>query len=163
MLRESMRVSGFGSKAFTRKVVSACGASPTDGTRFPGGGTVCVSGYSMHRDESIYSGPHQFRYDRFVAPKEDGVDDAVETLKAASTTETTSSVCGHGKHACPGRQFAIELIKMVVACLVVNHEIESLPERAENVWIGDTPTPLRNATDSVRRRTYSSCIQGIRE
>ena len=149
-LRESMRISGFGSKVFSRKVTSPDGVFLPNGTHLRQGVTVCISGYSMHHDKSIYPDPFQFQYDRFMQSSRGEVG---VPHKAATTTEPVYGIWGHGKHACPGRFFAVDMIKMIVASLIRNFEIKQLPQRPGNVWIGDTPIPPRSATIQIRRRT----------
>ena len=154
-LRESMRISGFGSKAFVRKVTARAGIILPSGIHIPYGHNICVSGYSMHRDEDIYPGSQEFRYDRFLTPLADakGTQQQARTLsRAATTTEVEYAVWGHGKHACPGRFFAVQLVKTVVAYMVENYELKPWNERPANVWIGDTPIPPRSLMIGIRRR-----------
>lgn len=154
-LRESMRISGFGSQAFVRKVTAQTGITLPNGIHIAQGKILCVSGYSMHHDESIYAEPHEFRYDRFLQPLAGGKEShrqAGTQVKSAVTTDVTYGVWGHGRHACPGRFFAVHLVKMVVAYIVQNYELEPWDERPANSWIGDTPIPPRNLMMGVRRR-----------
>lgn len=60
VLRESMRISSFVSKAFTRKVTAAEGMTLPNGTHIPRGTTVCVNAYPIHHDEEIYPEPFEF-------------------------------------------------------------------------------------------------------
>ena len=165
-LRESMRISGFGSKAFSRKVVAPGGAILPSGVRIPYGETVCVSGYSLHRDESIYADPDTFHYDRFLQSL-DGVQENEESnrtlSKTAATTEVDYAVWGHGRHACPGRFFAVNLVKMIIGCIVENYELRLWDERPANFWLGDTPIPPRNVVVGVRRRSPRVCHAGTTE
>ena len=154
-LRESMRISGFGSKAFVRKVIDPAGMIVPDGIHIPHGNIVCVSGYSMHRDEDIYPNSLEFCHNRFLHALDSvNAEQRLErTLsKAATTTGVEYAVWGHGKHACPGRFFAVHLVKMVVAYMVENYDLQSWDERPANVWIGDTPIPPRNLMIGIRRR-----------
>lgn len=154
-LRESMRLSGFGSKGFTRKVIPLDGVALPAGSRISPGEILCISAYSMHHDEAIYPRPHEFCYDRFLEPPATGDESETETRgvsKAAATTDVNYAVWGHGKHACPGRFFAVSLMKMMVAYMIQCYEFEAWDERPANVWIGDTPIPPRELDVGVRRR-----------
>lgn len=146
-LRESMRVSGFGSKAFVRKVMASNGILLPNGVRIPKGEIVSVSGYSMHHDKDIYPRPHEFRYDRFLQHSTNSkwIQQRTQaSAKAATTTEVTYAIWGHGKHACPGRFFAVNLVKMLVAYIIENYELKPWNERPANVWVGNTPIPPKD-------------------
>lgn len=150
-LRESMRISGFGSKAFSRKVIAPNGVNLPNGVHLPRGVIVCVSGYSLHHDETIYPEPYQFSYRRFAPTATDPEADK-SSREIATTTSLNYAVWGHGKHACPGRFFAVDMIKMVVAYMISHYEIKSFLKRPENVWIADTPIPPSNTFIEIRRR-----------
>ena len=122
-LRESMRISGFGSKVFNRKVIAPNGIILPNGVHLPHGVTVCVSGYSLHHDETIDPEPYQFNYRRFARPNHTSPTTTSSILTAA-TTSLNYAIWGHGKHACPGRFFAVDMIKMVVAYIITHYEIK---------------------------------------
>ena len=77
-----------------------------------------------------------------------------EEKKTAAAVEPDGNFLswGVGKHACPGRWFAVDLIKIVVGKILLNYEVEMLSERPENVWIEYNVIPPPSATLSVRRR-----------
>ena len=147
-LRESMRLSGFGSRTFSRVVVAPAGVALPNGLHIPYGETLCTAGYPMHHDAALYDRPYDFCYDRFLQ----GERPEQSMGKTAATTEVTYAVWGHGKHACPGRFFAVALVKMLLACLVQRYEVKPWKERPDNVWVGDTPVPSREVLLEVRRR-----------
>ena len=151
-LRESMRISGFGSKVFVRKVMDPSGLILPTGTQIPHGEIVCVSGYSMHHDGSIYPAPHEFRHDRFLHCDGSRQQQIQNLPKTAATTEVNYGVWGHGKHACPGRFFAVHLVKMIVAYMVQKYELKPWNERPANMWIAETPIPPRGLMMAIRRR-----------
>lgn len=151
-LRESMRLSGFAGKGFSRKVMPPNGLSLPNGVHVPHGKTVCISAYSLHHDESIYAKPYQFIYNRFLQPLADGEESPLQLSKSATTTEVNHAPWGHGKHACPGRFFAVALIKMILAYIVEKYELEIWDERPANFWLVETPLPPRNVLIGIRRR-----------
>lgn len=155
-LRESMRISGIVGKAHRRQVVDPRGVFLPDGTWVSKGAIVCVSAYSMHRDESIYSDPHQFHHNRFMQPSSPEENDEEEKREApgktAASTEPTYAGWGLGRHACPGRFFAIDLMKMIFMHLIEYYEIKLLSQRPPNIWIAETPIPPPNAKIQIRRR-----------
>jgi cytochrome P450 len=63
---------------------------------------------------------------------------------------------GHGRHACPGRFFAANELKLLLAYMVLNYDIEMLKERPAGRWVGQTSLPNMKATIKVRRRNVAS-------
>jgi hypothetical protein len=52
----------------------------------------------------------------------------------------------------PGRFFASQQLKLVLAYIALNYEIKSLPSRPANLWFINTHGPPLDAKISVRRR-----------
>ncbi|KAL1961582.1 hypothetical protein VTN77DRAFT_1434 [Rasamsonia byssochlamydoides] len=48
---------------------------------------------------------------------------------------------GYGQNACPGRFFAAQELKLLLAYIVLNYDIRPLERRPKNVWIGDAVIP----------------------
>ena len=154
-LRESMRYSTFNSKAFARKIVAPDGLLLPSGETLPTGIVICISGYAMHHDEDLYSDPANYKYDRFlVTDQENKEDKSTEhrLAKSAVTTDTSFGGWGHGKHACPGRFFAVALAKLTVSLLLEKYDIEPWTERPSNIWIAGAPIPHRGVQMRIRRR-----------
>lgn len=59
---------------------------------------------------------------------------------------------GHGKLSCPGRFFAVQEIKLMMALMLQRYEIEYLPAKPEDVWMGNFKTPNTTLKMRVRRR-----------
>jgi hypothetical protein len=51
----------------------------------------------------------------------------------------------------PGRHFGVHLIKMIIAYIVLNYDIEPLEKRPENIIIGDHVIIPPTTTVRVRR------------
>lgn len=151
-LRESMRVSGFGTKVFNRKVTASRGVMLPNGLHVSHGANVAVSGYSMHHDEAIYQEPQRFIASRFMGSSHASGSEKATPRKTAVTTEFSYGIWGHGRHACPGRFFAVDMIKMIVAYLVSNFDIKPLHKRPKNLWVADVVVPDRRVTIKLRRR-----------
>ena len=96
-LRGSMQLSGFGSITLTRNVITLQGLAFPDSTHVPRGATVCVSGHSLHHDESIYLDPYTFQY-TVRRNQRSGEDEDCFNNRA------NISVWGHG-NTCPVRLF----------------------------------------------------------
>jgi cytochrome P450 len=62
---------------------------------------------------------------------------------------------GHGRHACPGRFFAANELKLLLAYMVLNYDIEPLEKRPDGKWVGTVCLPDMKATIKVRRRNMN--------
>lgn len=152
-LRESMRRWSVMSKPLKKKVVHPDGVTLPGDQHLPQGITVCISGYGLHHDQNLYPRPFEFIHDRFMPhPSEDGEK---KTTAAVETSDNFTS-WGLGKHACPGRFFAVDLVKIVVGKILLNYEVEVLRKRPDNVWFEYNVISPPSATLSVRRRKVPS-------
>ena len=176
-IRESMRLHNFVALGVQRRVV-ADGVQTPDGITLPKGANVSVPAYPMHRNQDVYKDADTFDAFRFSRPRETyaasksavmngdrdkstrigetNKDDLTELLRhknlsAVSTGENFLHF-GHGRHACPGRFFAIQEIKLFVAHFLLNYEVKRLPERPPNMWIAETMVPPTSATITIRRK-----------
>ncbi len=68
------------------------------------------------------------------------------------STSPTYHPFGHGRHACPGRFFAANELKLLLAYMLAKYEFEHLNERPPSKWIGTSIVPPLTATVRVRRR-----------
>lgn len=74
-----------------------------------------------------------------------------KNLSMVSTSETFLPF-GHGRHACPGRFFAANELKLLIAYMVLNYDIKPLAVRPPNTWFADTVLPPMTTTIQVRRK-----------
>ncbi|KAG7094626.1 hypothetical protein E1B28_005450 [Marasmius oreades] len=157
-LRESGRYSCVGGSAITRRVWTDDGVVlPIDGKEgegsglwVPKGATVGVAQHQIHFDEKYY-GPTVAKFDpfRFSRPKEQGISTTNEDMVTTSTHYLTFS---HGVHACPGRFFAANELKLIMVNILLNYEIQSMPTRPPNEALGDVKIPSRKRTMMIRKR-----------
>ncbi|KAK7961227.1 cytochrome P450 [Apiospora saccharicola] len=135
-LRESMRRWGLVPKALIRKIMPASRGSPCrTGTGTCRRGPWCASpGGACTTTRRCTRGR------------------MMTAAAAAAETDRQFAAWGIGKHACPGRFFAVDLIKIIVAKILTDYEVQLGKERPENVWIEYTLIPPPSATLSVRRR-----------
>ncbi|PPJ51477.1 hypothetical protein CBER1_09225 [Cercospora berteroae] len=167
-LRESMRIGDFASLN-ARKVVHPNGMyDPVENFTAPYGSSVAVLAYNRHHDPDVYSDPNTFDPYRFSRPREEfaaAAEREGEKLEGKAREEwlrlqnySMTSVgkdnmaFGMGRHACPGRFFAQQELKLLVAFLVMHYDVEPLPERPQNINMGGSGAPPSNATIKVRRR-----------
>lgn len=158
-IRESMRVSNFMTRNVMRKVMPKEGVeNAAEGWRAPQNALIVVDMHSVQHDPEIYPDPYTYDAFRFSRPREEAdassVHSEVTGLKNTGLV-TTSDIFlpfSHGRHACPGRFFVSQEMKMMLAYMVMNYEMELFKDRPPNVWAGQTSLPPMKATVKVRRR-----------
>ncbi|KAH7310882.1 cytochrome P450 [Stachybotrys elegans] len=175
-IRESMRLTPFASIGLPRTVVKDEGitmASPKGDVHIPRGTVLAVPMDPIHRDESIYPDANTFNPYRFLRPDGiRGIFDQIDAKHGGGATsppqqtdgsKVKSSVTlddaflgfGFGKHACPGRFFALNEMKVFVAHMVLHYDIECLdrrPELTNVIWL---KVPYNDGRVRVRKRQAS--------
>ncbi|KIW32981.1 uncharacterized protein PV07_04487 [Cladophialophora immunda] len=178
-LRESSRRASIIGVGVNQKVVAPGGITTPDGTHLPEGCMVATHSWGCHNDESLYEGADKYKAFRFVELRDkissgvgDGDRDKAEREKEyldkahLSFIATSPSYLGfgHGRHACPGRFFAAQELKLLLAYLLSRYEIQMVMEgglggnwngkgiRPECYWAGPNHVPPMSAKVRVRRR-----------
>lgn len=164
-IRESMRVSNFMSRGVLRKVLPSAGVeNKVEGWRAPQNAYVGLDVHSAQHDPEVYPKPDVYNAFRFSRPIEEIVanaedangDHGLNTFKLKNTglitTSDTFLPFGHGRHACPGRFFVALELKLLLAYMVMNYEVEPLAARPPNQWFGQSNLPPMRASIRVRRR-----------
>ena len=177
-IRESMRHGSLAGFALARVVVAPRGVTLADGAWVPKGGHLAAHVLGAHFAEG-YARPDEYDPFRFSRPREGGGEASEKRANghangtaaaaangaatdekgyleqrnlAASATGASFLTFGHGKHACPGRFFAIAEIKIMLAELLMGYEIQPVATRPENVWYREVQLPDKNATLKMRKR-----------
>jgi len=167
--RESLRVSNFMTRNLVRKVLPSEGIeNKTEGWRAPQGVLISHDMHSVQHDPDIYPDPNTYDAFRFSRPREqyEAQKGQVQANGSAKTTSetlelkntglvTTSEIWlpfSHGRHACPGRFLIAIEVKMMLAYMVMNYDIEPLAARPPNSWFGQMCIPPTKATIRVRRK-----------
>ncbi|KAK3333766.1 cytochrome P450 [Cercophora scortea] len=163
-IRESMRLSIFAPALTHRKVVAKEGiTNPAEGWRAPYGSFLMLNLAGTHHDADLYEDPQRYdalRFSRlreeFEAREKAGRAEPDEAMRAKRLGMVTTSdeflPFSHGRHACPGRFFVAHELKMILAYLVQNYDIQPIPERPKNMWMGQTVIPPLSASIQVKRR-----------
>ncbi|EKM61752.1 uncharacterized protein PHACADRAFT_248575 [Phanerochaete carnosa HHB-10118-sp] len=119
----------------------------SDGTFLPKGTTVVTPTFATHFDEENYTNATLF--------------DPLRSYKSEKSVQpqliTTSAdyvTFGHGKHACPGRFFASNELKAMLAYIVVNYDVKPEYEgiRPESLQRGLNNDPNNTARVLFRGR-----------
>ncbi|RYP13800.1 hypothetical protein DL767_010579 [Monosporascus sp. MG133] len=176
-IRESMRLSPVGTIMLPRKVIHPGGLRLRNAKDpVPVGTDISVPIQQIHHDESIYPEARRYHPFRFAEPEavlrvrrrlglgdteksgrdvgEPPAQKQQEKVRVRSTVmldENFLSFGVSGKQACPGRFFALVEMKLFVAHLLLNYEVEYLRERPAPVnvlWLNHPS----NATVRVRKR-----------
>lgn len=117
-IKESMRTHtslvGLGRKAMVDITLS-------DGTFIPKGTLVVAAMAPVHYDESVYADPDVLEPFRFAKMRGDDGEGLKHQLV---NTSYNFLPFGHGKHACPGRFFAANEIKVVLALIILNYDMK---------------------------------------
>ena len=92
------------------------------GTFIPRGTFLGVATHDAHFDGDTYADPDKFDGFRFVKLKSQAVGN--EKHFDLTTTAMEFLGFGTGAHACPGRFFAANEIKLILAHIVLNYDIK---------------------------------------
>ncbi|KAK4130390.1 cytochrome P450 [Trichocladium antarcticum] len=156
VMRESARLNSFVTVGMGRAVVARSGVVTPSGVKIPCGATVVVPSYVVLQDGDVYPNAHEFKPFRFAEQRSDERIEYVErAAKAFASTSTDYLAFGHGRNACPGRFFAANELKLILAHLVLNYDIAIQGSRPPNVWFGLNRAPPFQATVRIRKRTGS--------
>lgn len=90
----------------------------SDGTVIPKGATVVVSGHMM-RDEAVYPDAQRFDGYRFYKKRQEA---GKEHQHQFVSTSPEHLGFGHGMHACPGRFFAANEIKIFLIHMLLKYD-----------------------------------------
>lgn len=132
VIRESLRLDMTPAIGMVRKVLPKEGYTYSNGLHLKQGVTVGVPTLCIHRDQDgLNAGGNaaEFNGFRFSRPYQEL---STEVTSAASGIGKYSSITtseqylpfGHGKHACPGRFFAVWEVKMFLMHCVVKYDLK---------------------------------------
>lgn len=148
-LKESERFCGMGALTANRKVLKDFTFS--DGTVVPAGTMLAIPSHALHHDDQFYQDGHEFKPFRFSEIREeDG-----EFIKHQMITPNSQYVFfGIGRHACPGRFFAVNELKTLLAHLLMTYDVKFENEGVlpEMQWYGVSSIPNREAEVLFRKR-----------
>ncbi|GJE97794.1 cytochrome P450 [Phanerochaete sordida] len=144
-LRESLRLHGPGTTSMFRRVLRPVTLS--DGTFLPTGTTFTTPTLATHLDEENYEDAAQFDALRFYKPE-------LKVQQQLTTTAADFMTFGHGRFACPGRFFAQNELKAMMAYMLVHYDMRPEHEgvRPANVYKGLSVLPDAKARVLFRKR-----------
>ncbi|KAK4169799.1 putative cytochrome P450 E-class, group IV [Cladorrhinum sp. PSN259] len=126
-MKESLRVDPLGSASFTRKVTKTFTLS--SGQVIPEGVQIEVPAEAISRDPEIFPNPEEFQPWRFYELRANTRGEQAAQHQFVSIGQNILTF-GYGRHACPGRFFAANEVKMMVANALLTYDIR-LPDGVE--------------------------------
>ncbi|KAH8661282.1 cytochrome P450 [Ilyonectria robusta] len=149
-MREVQRLRG-NIISFIRKVMKPISLS--DGTQLPAGTSVIAPQAGISHDERYFPDPERFDALRFYRLRQES-DEASNRWQFTSLNNTNINF-GAGKHACPGRFFASNEVKLILAYLLINYDIrlKKGEERPKGMAMVMTKAPCQNTELEFRRRS----------
>ncbi|XHG04071.1 hypothetical protein AWENTII_007352 [Aspergillus wentii] len=148
-MTESQRLAPIASSQMTRAVIQDFTFS--DGTTVPKGSYVLAPMYAMYLDDDIYPNASTFDAFRFSKLRE---QPGHENRHQFVSTSPTHINFGHGKDACPGRFFAAQEIKLLLAHTLIHYDLrlEDMEKVPEPSWYDRSRRPNQTAKVLFRRR-----------
>ncbi|KAG6815628.1 hypothetical protein H0H93_009312, partial [Arthromyces matolae] len=146
-IKESQRLNAIGTIIMERVTQQPFVFS--DGTIIPTGTFMSVAAQATHTNPKNYEDPHTFRPFRYAEKRE-------QTARKVDIVSTHSDFVafGHGVHACPGRFFAANELKLMLAHVLMEYDVK-MPEgkgRPENKWYMTACVPDPEAEVLFRKR-----------
>ncbi|KAF2017328.1 cytochrome P450 monooxygenase-like protein [Aaosphaeria arxii CBS 175.79] len=140
-MKETMRFYPAGFTSFNRRVMK--GITLSDGTYIPAGAIIEVPSHAIYQDDENYPSADEFDGFRFSKLRKGG--GATEHARNQFVTTNEQNLgFGYGRHACPGRFFAANEIKMILARLILDYDIKNpdgVTERHPNTEVGRSTAP----------------------
>ncbi|KAL2161084.1 hypothetical protein VTH06DRAFT_8797 [Thermothelomyces fergusii] len=144
-IKETMRLYPAGFAGFPRKVSKTFTLS--NGQVIPAGVMIQVPSDAIARDPEVFPNPDEFDPWRFSrlreAARSSGKAEEAAHHQFVSVSPEILTF-GYGRHACPGRFFAANEIKMIVANFILAYDMklpDGVTERYPNLTFGPTSVP----------------------
>ncbi|KAL1713773.1 cytochrome P450 [Schizophyllum commune] len=149
-LREVARTSKSGCLSLNRRVMKEGGYTFSNGVTIPKGTYVSASMHAAHMNPDVYPNPEVFDGFRFARLRE-----KEPTKYQVASTDFDYLHFGHGHHACPGRIFAANELKAMLAHLVLHYDVQlegGSRIKPENEWTDEFACANTKAKVMFRKR-----------
>ncbi|KAI1277339.1 cytochrome P450 [Xylaria sp. FL0933] len=125
----------------------------SSGFVIPAGTTIGVATHAQSMDPELYEDPEKFDGLRFFKLRENA-SPAEEGRQQFAFASPTNMVFGYGRHVCPGRFFAADVVKSIMTYLIENYDMKFSEgqTRPESYGYQTTMIPHRTATVLFKRR-----------
>ncbi|KIL61610.1 hypothetical protein M378DRAFT_166728 [Amanita muscaria Koide BX008] len=147
-VKESLRSLGFLLFSMRRKVMRDFTFS--NGMTIPAGNTIAVP-LAAHSDSEYYTDADSFDGFRFEKMRN---GEGMENKHQIVSLDLNYIVFGHGRHACPGRFFAANELKAMLAHILLNYDVQMANGggRPANWVVGTSTIPNPTAKVMFRKR-----------
>lgn len=150
-VKESMRLSPFSAVVCERTVARDGGLDLGDGLVVPKGVRIGVALRAAHLSEEYYEKAGRYDALRFSRPHKEGRKE--ERREKTTTVSEKFVLFGYGQHACPGRFYAVLMLKILLAIVVSEYDVKVIGKKApEKVDVLNAIMPPFNAKLRVRKR-----------
>lgn len=127
-LREVTRLWPQTFSSFSRKVLKPITLS--NGQVIPAGVVIEVPSHSMMNDPGVFENAHEFDAFRSYRAREKGGLGGAEKAGVGAASQlvsinTSNLTFGYGRHACPGRFFAANELKMILGRALLDYDIKT--------------------------------------
>lgn len=160
--RETMRLNSYTNRGLFRKVM-VDGIVTEDGIKLPKGAYISFLGHPLQCDAASFEEPFEYDPFRFSRAREAAADhEGRPGLRNFSFVSTSPQHLpfGHGNHSCPGRFLVDFELKMIIAYVLMNYDMEFPAEyggkRPPNRWVAEAFAPPSGAKIRLKRRKASA-------
>ncbi|OAL27837.1 TBC domain-containing protein C4G8.04 [Fonsecaea nubica] len=152
VMRESQRLNPSHAIAIGR--VATLDLKLSGGQVVPSGVHFLFSSAAANRDPAYYSDPNQFDPWRFVKLRQAEKDRSNEGKWQFVATSPNSLGFGHGTHACPGRFFASNEMRLILGNLLLRYDFKFPPgkTRPESLYGETTISPNPSTKVLIKAR-----------
>ncbi|KAI1121147.1 cytochrome P450 [Nemania abortiva] len=156
ILKETQRVKPI--QMITMQRIAEADIRLSDGTVIPKGAKCAVTN-TTRLDATLYENPEHFDGYRFLKMRSDpGKEHSAQFV----TTSVESLGFGHGAHACPGRFFAANEVKVALCHLILKYDLElSKGTPSPVTWYGFALNVNQDVTIRLRRRKEEIDIDNL--
>ncbi|KAL3486287.1 cytochrome P450 [Aspergillus germanicus] len=152
-IRESIRLMPFANVGLPRTVVHPMGLPlQNPPVILPRGTILSLALGATQHDVSFYDHPNDFDAFRFARTSSSSGGKGSSHQTSAVTPDDRYLGFGFGRHACPGRFFAVAEIKLLLAHMLLHYEIGYVDERPKARSVMGLNYPAAGAVVGVRRR-----------
>ena len=141
---------------FDREITNAKGFTLSNGLHLPQGTHYAMAASLIARNTSPWQEPEEF--DGFRAAKLRANPADAHKYQFVGTNPYHSMAFSHGKHACPGRFFAANEIKVITAYMIMNFDIKAAKgmegKRPESIPFGHNLSPDPTVEILIKRRVF---------
>ncbi len=125
-LKESQRLNPSNQLTFDREIRARKGFTLSNGLHLRKGAKVAVAAKQIALDSTVWENPDEFHGFRFADLRAASEENA-NKFQFATTNPANSMYFGYGRHDCPGRFFAANEIKTIIAYLIRKYDFKAGP------------------------------------